>query len=193
GRDPDGARLLARLIVAFLPAAVVGLALDSTIKSHLFGPWPIVVAWAIGGAFLLWWQAPLGRTRLVDMTTRQATIIGAAQVLALWPGTSRSLTTIVAALAVGLTMAAAVEFSFLLGLATLTAATVLDLGKHGGEMVDRFGVATPLVGAVVAAVSAAVAVRWLVAYLRTRPLRIFGWYRLGAALVTVLLLATHQL
>jgi undecaprenyl-diphosphatase len=190
GRDDDGRRLLGRLVVAFLPAAVIGVALGDTIKAHLFGPWPVIAAWAVGGVFLLVWRARPGRTTLERFTWRMAAVVGAAQVLALWPGVSRSLTTIVGALAVGATMSAAVEFSFLLGLATLTAATALDLAKDGSQLVADYGWRTPLLGAVVAFVTAVVAVRWLVAYLRTRPLTIFGWYRLAAAAVTILLLLT---
>lgn len=190
GRDVDGRRLLIRIVIAFSPAVVVGFLLEDTIKENLFGPWPIVAAWAVGGVVLLVWRPNPGTRGLLDMTTRDALIIGLAQVLATWPGTSRSLMTIIAALAIGLSMAAAVEFSFLLGLLTLSAATVFDMSKHGGEVIDQFGVATPLIGVLVAAASAAVAVKWLVSYLRTRPLVIFGWYRLGIAAVTVLLIVT---
>lgn len=190
GRDLDGRRLLIRILIAFTPAAVVGFLLEDTIKANLFGPWPIIAAWAVGGVVLLVWRPNPGTRSLMDMTTRDALIIGLAQVLATWPGTSRSLMTIIAALAIGLSMAAAVEFSFLLGLLTLTAATVFDLSKNGGEVLDQFGLATPLLGVLVAAASAALAVKWLVSYLRSRPLVIFGWYRLGIAAATVLLIVT---
>jgi len=119
---------------------------------------------------------------------RGALLIGAAQSLALWPGVSRSLVTIVAAMAVGCELLAAVELSFLLGLATLSAATVLDLAKHGSTLLADYGWATPLLGGFVAFATALVAVRWLVAYLRSRPLTIFAWYRLGAAALTTALL-----
>jgi undecaprenyl-diphosphatase len=200
GRDEDGRRILIGAVIAIAPIAVVGAVFESKIKDALFGPGPVVVAWAVGGAVLLWltargwWRdadepsgpdAP-GRTRrspLEHITPRQAAIIGAAQVLALWPGTSRSLVTIVAGLAVGLTLAAAVEFSFLVGLATLTAATLVDGAKHGGDIVDVFGVANPVIGFVVAFVAAVVAVRWMVTYLQRHSLAVFGWYRLAAAAV----------
>lgn len=190
GRDADGRALLVRILVAFSPAALVGFLLEDTIKDRLFGPWPVVVAWAVGGAALLVWRPAPGTRGLLDMTMRGALVIGLAQMVAMWPGTSRSLVTIVAALAVGLSMAAAVEFSFLLGLLTLSAATVYDLGQNGGEVLDQFGLATPLLGVLVAGVSAGLAVKWLVSYLRTRPLTIFGWYRLGVAAATVVLLVT---
>ena len=189
GRDCGGRQLLARLIVAFIPAAATGLVFGDTIKEHLFGPWPIVAAWAVGGVFLLWWRPRRGETALELLTTRSAAIVGCAQILALWPGVSRSLVTITAALAIGLSMSAAVEFSFLLGLATLSAATVLDLAKDGDTLLSDYGWQTPLLGVIVAFVTATLAVRWMVGYLRSKPLTAFGWYRLLAAAVTVVLIA----
>jgi undecaprenyl-diphosphatase len=190
GRDQDGRDLLVRLIVAFVPAAVIGAALGSTIKDHLFGPWPVIAAWAAGGAFLLWWRPKHGAASIDSLTIRSAAIIGSAQVLALWPGVSRSLVTLVAALAIGLTMSAAVEFSFLLGLATLTAATILDLAKDGPALVRDYGWRAPILGTLVAFVTALGAVHWLIRYLKTRPLTIFGWYRLAIAALAVVLIAT---
>jgi undecaprenyl-diphosphatase len=189
GRDPVGRRVLGALLVAFVPAAVVGLALEGLIKDTLFGVGPVIAAWALGGVAILV-LAPRLRTRrgtrqLEAVTMRSAVTIGAAQVLALWPGTSRSLVTILAALALGYTMAAALEFSFLLGLMTLTAATGFEALKHGGDLVDTYGLADPLIGFVVAFVAALVAVRWLVAYLGRHDLELFGWYRIGIALIAL--------
>jgi undecaprenyl-diphosphatase len=203
GRDEDGRRILVGSVIAIAPIAVVGVAFESKIKDALFGPGPVIAAWAVGGVVLLvlsargYWREPAeagtgveghgaGRPRrspLELITPKQAAIIGAAQVLALWPGTSRSLVTIVAGLAVGLTLAAAVEFSFLVGLATLSAATLVDGAKHGNDIVDVFGVANPVIGFAVAFVSAVVAVRWMVTYLQRHSLAVFGWYRLAAAAV----------
>jgi undecaprenyl-diphosphatase len=190
GRSDEGRAVLISLVVAFVPAAVIGVVLESPIKDHLFGPWPIVAAWAVGGVFLLWWKPKQGSITITSIPVRSAAIIGVAQALALWPGVSRSLVTIVAALAIGCTMAAAVEFSFLLGLATLTAATILDLGKDGGTLYDDYGWRMPLLGVIVAFITALLAVRWFVGYLRTKPLTIFGWYRLAIAAITVVLIAT---
>ena len=190
GRDPDGRRLLVRLVVAFLPAAMIGVVLGDTIKEHLFGPWPVVAAWTVGGLFLLVWRPRYGQTDLESFTIRFAVIIGCAEVLALWPGVSRSLVTIAAAVAVGASMPAAVEFSFLLGLATLSAATGLDLAKDGPTLVRDYGLRAPLAGALVAFVTAMFAVRWLVTFLRDHPLSVFGWYRLAMAALTVLLIVT---
>jgi undecaprenyl-diphosphatase len=191
GRDDDGRRLLVRLLIAFVPAAAVGVIAGDTIKDHLFGPWPVIAAWLAGGVFLVWWNPRPGTLGLTSLTMRHAAIIGAAQILALWPGMSRSLVTIAAALAIGASMATAVEFSFLLGLATLSAATLYDLAKDGQTLLDDYGWRTPLLGAIVAFVTAVVAVRWLVALLRTHPLSIFGWYRIGIAIVVGVLVITN--
>jgi undecaprenyl-diphosphatase len=193
GRDAGGRTLLVRLACSFLPAAAIGVVLGDTIKDRLFGPGPVVAAWAVGGVFLLWWKPRHGTSGILELTVRHAVIIGLAQSLALWPGVSRSLITLVAALFVGLDMASAVEYSFLLGLATLSAATALDLMKDGGTLLDEYGWRTPLLGVLVAFVTAVVAVRWLVTYLRTRSLAVFGWYRLGIAAVALVLMLTNTI
>jgi undecaprenyl-diphosphatase len=113
-----------------------------------------------------------------------------AQILALWPGVSRSLVTILAAIFVGLSIRAAVEFSFLLGFVTLTMATLYEAATNGAELVDTFGLLDPFIGFVAAFVSAVIAIRWMVAYLERHDLSIFGWYRLVIAAITLVLLAT---
>jgi undecaprenyl-diphosphatase len=195
GRDDDGRRVFKAVVVAFIPAALVAVIFEQTIKDKLFGAGPIVVAWIVGGIAILV-LAPRLRALgergapLDSITTRQAAVIGLAQVVALWPGTSRSLVTILAALFVGLNIVAAVEFSFLLGFVTLAAATGYEALKHGGNLVDTYGILNPLIGFVVAFVSAAFAIKWLVAYLQRHDLSIFGWYRIAVAAVTLVLLAT---
>ena len=201
GRNADGRQLLRTLVIAFLPSALLGVAFDRAIEDALFGPWPIVVAWVAGGLVILalertGWipdrgvDAEVGHHRLAAITTRQALVIGLAQCAALWPGTSRSLATIVGALLVGVAMPAAVEFSFLLGFATLSAATGYKLVTDGGNLVDQFGLVDPLVGALFALVSAVLAIRWLITYLERHDLAIFAWYRFAVAGVAVALLGT---
>jgi undecaprenyl-diphosphatase len=128
-----------------------------------------------------------------SITTRDAMIIGGAQVFALWPGTSRSLVTILAALLLGLSMSAAVEFSFLLGFVTLGAATAYEMLSSGKTMIDTFGIAVPLIGLVVAFAFAALSIRWMVDYLSRHDLSIFGWYRIGVALLVLGLLAVNAI
>ena len=123
GRDPEGRRIAIATFIAFIPAAIVGVVLEKAIRDQLFGVWPIIVAWAVGGVVILLFARALHErgeqsgAPLESITVRAAVIIGAAQVIALWPGTSRSMVTILAALVVGYSVGAAVEFSFLLGLA----------------------------------------------------------------------------
>ena len=196
GRSAEGRRLLIAVLAAFLPAALLGVALGDVIKDRLFGPGPVAAAWIVGGLALVLFAErlrPAAGRALEELGPRDALIIGVAQAAALWPGVSRSLVTIVAAVLVGLSLPAAVEFSFVLGLATLSAATLYELAKGGGDVVDAYGWATPLLGMVVAFASALVAVRWLLSFLTSHDLRPFGWYRLAIGAVTVGLMATGTL
>jgi undecaprenyl-diphosphatase len=196
GRDPEGRRLLIALLVASLPAAITGLLLEDVIKANLFGIAPVIVAWFLGGIAILVVArrrrdvSPDAGRLLDTLRWRGALIIGLAQILALWPGTSRSLVTILAGTAIGLAVPAAVEFSFLLGFIVLGGATAYETLSSGAEMVAAYGYVTPLVGLVVAFVASVVAMRWMVAYLNRRGLGIFGWYRIAIAVVAGALLAT---
>lgn len=198
GRSDDGRRVLIGVVIAFVPAALVGVVFESAIKDVLFGVGPVLVAWVVGGILILVLTrmgvlAPREGRVLEQLTPRHALVIGAAQVIALWPGTSRSLVTIVAALLLGYSMAAAVEFSFLLGFLTLGAATGYQVLKDGQEMVDAFGLLTPIVGLVAAFFGAAVSIKWMVGYLERHDLSIFGWYRLFIAAVVGLALVTNMI
>lgn len=198
GRSDDGRTVLTALIVAFVPAAVIGFLAGDSIKEHLLEPWPVVAAWVAGGVLILVFTRYQDRLTvhteaLARMTMGQAAVIGLVQVAALWPGVSRSLVTILAALAVGLSMGAAVEFSFLLGFVTLSAATVYELGSNGGEVIDTFGIATPLLGIVVAGIAAWASVRFMVSWLQSRGLAIFGWYRIAVGVLTAGLIVNGTL
>jgi undecaprenyl-diphosphatase len=217
--DEAGLRLGLCLAVAFLPAAVIGLLLDDLIEDVLFGVWPIVASWFVGGVVILLvahrqrrrMKATTASTDASDggaraglsvdsLSFRLALLIGLAQCVAMWPGTSRSLMTIVAGLLAGLSMAAALEFSFLLGVVTLLAATIykallskMNLTLDGEEprrlvtvlaMAHLYGWGPMLVGLAAAAGSAWLAVKGMVAYLSRHGLELFGWYRIAAAAVT---------
>lgn len=196
GRDPDGRALLVNVAVAFVPAAALGLAFDKRIEHTLFGPWPIVAAWLVGGVVILLvgkrFAAGSGRA-LEMLSLRGAFLIGLAQAIALWPGSSRSLVTILGGLFVGLSMAAAVEFSFLLGLVTLGAATAYKAIGHGSEMLAAYGVLPVAVGFLAACISAALSVRWLVGWLSHHGLGLFAWWRIAIGLGVAGLLLTHVL
>ena len=198
GRSAEGRKLVIVVAIAFVPAAIVGVIGDKVIKDVLFGAWPVVVAWFVGGAAVIGLSragrlAPEGGRGLDSITTRDAAIIGMAQVLSLWPGTSRSLVTIVAALLLGISMGAAVEFSFLLGFVTLSAATAYEMLSSGKTMLDSFGVGVPLLGLAVAFVAAFFSIRWMVTYLNRHDLSVFGWYRIAIAGVVLVLVATNAI
>lgn len=203
GRSEQGRHLLIVLLVSFAPAAVLGFLFDSAIESALFSSWPIVGAWVVGGFLILFLERSGWISRpdpadpatganpvaagdattqmsdpLMGITVKQAALIGLIQCLAMWPGTSRSLAAILGALLVGVTMSAAVEFSFLLGFVTLTAASGYALLKDGGNLVDQYGVVNPLIGLFFAFVAAVAAIKWMISYLQRRDLSIFGWYRI---------------
>ena len=192
GRNPEGLRMVGCLLVAFLPAAVLGGLFDDAIERVLFGVWPIVIAWVVGGVVILtlsrWVEARRTGRSLQELAYGQAFVIGLIQCLAMWPGTSRSLVTILGGLWIGLSLPAAVEFAFLLGLVTLSAATGYTALKHGGVMLESFGPAVLVVGFVTAWVSAAVAVKWMVAWLNRRGLTVFAWWRFAAAAIAAALL-----
>jgi undecaprenyl-diphosphatase len=196
GKDPDGRRLLINVVAGFIPAAVLGLMFNKAIKSYLFGPWPVVIAWFVGGLAILAVsrrnRSARGERRpvkpLEELTWQMALIIGVAQCIAMWPGVSRSLVTIVGGLLVGMSMAAAVEYSFLLGVVTLGAATAYDALKHGRLMLQTFDHAALVIGVVFAFIAAVISVKWMVTYLNRHGLEIFGYYRVFLALATSALL-----
>jgi undecaprenyl-diphosphatase len=189
GRDTAGLRLAGGLLVAFLPAAVVGLAGHRWITEHLFNPMSVIAALAVGGVLMIivehyFWRRRKDVQRVTDVAQTQywqALVIGLAQVLAMWPGTSRSMITILAALVVGLDMLAAAEFSFLLALPTLGAATVYEGAKSWDVLAQSAGVDGLLIGLVVSGVVAAVAVKAFVKWLTGHGLLPFGIYRLALA------------
>jgi len=193
GRDPAGFRLGVNVVAAFLPAAVIGLLLEKPIKRYLFGGdefgmWPVVAAWFVGGLAILvvsWSRKAGPRTgfEIESLTWRLALVVGLAQCVAMWPGVSRSLVTIVGGVLVGLSLPAAVEFSFLLGVVTLGAATAYDALKHGREMLESYGPLTLALGFLAAWGSAVLAIKWMVGYLKSHGMQIFGYYRIVLAVV----------
>jgi undecaprenyl-diphosphatase len=193
-RHRAGQRLLFNTMVAFMPAAVIGLLFDDMIELYLFGLWPIVGAWFVGGAAILAiaWAGkekfPPSGNDLEHLHRKQALLIGLIQCLAMWPGVSRSLVTIVGGVIVGLSLPAAVEFSFLLGVVTLGAATAYKSLQFGPEMIHAYGWTNLMIGFFAALFSAVAAVKWMVAYLNKHGLSVFGYYRVALALAVGALL-----
>lgn len=210
GKDRAGLQLARNLIVAFLPAAVLGVLLKEIIERHLFYPGPVMAALFIGGVVMIVigrWQRRFFHvpttpeemerdahafTDIEHLTWRRALVIGLLQCLAMWPGTSRSMVTIVGGMLVGMRPRHAAEFSFLLGLPTLGGACVYSAYKNfsheGPNMVDTLGLTALVIGVTVATISAAIAVKWLVSFLTRHGLAVFGWYRIALCVVLGLLI-----
>lgn len=199
GRDAAGRRLSVSVLIAFFPAALAGVLFDHSIESHLFGLWPVIGAWFVGGVAIIVVAVrrrgllPPGGYDIERLGARGAFAIGLCQCLALWPGTSRSLVTIVGGVLVGMNLAAALEFSFLLGLVTLFAATAYKGVSHGPSMLADFGWGNVIVGFTAAFAAAWISVRWMVEYLQRRGLELFGYWRIAIALIAAALVLTGKL
>lgn len=210
GKDKAGLRLAINLLIAFLPAAILGVLLDDWISSKLFSPGPVIAALVVGGVYMIaldiWRKkkfppvaadTPQPGLDINDLTPAKALFIGLMQCIAMWPGTSRSMMTITGGVMAGLRPARAAEFSFLLGLPTLGGACCYKLLKNLKEASDtgtpnlfeKLGWTPVILGMLVAAISAALAVKWLVGFLNKHGLTPFGIYRilLGALLGALVL------
>lgn len=186
--DPQARRFAINIVVAFVPAALLGLAFGTFIKAHLFKPVPVALAFIIGGLIILWVER---RTRVAvvesvdDMNWKDALKVGCAQAFALIPGTSRSGATIIGGMLFGLSRRAATEFSFFLAVPTLMAAGAYDLVKHRALFsADDLGMFA--VGGITAFVSAFLCVRWLLRYIATHDFTVFAWYRIVFGVIVLL-------
>ena len=168
------------LAVAFVPAAVFGLAFGSLIKEHLFRPVPVASAFIVGALVILWVDRG-GRPVRVEstqaMTWLDALKVGIAQCFALIPGTSRSGATIIGGMLFGLSRKAATEFSFFLAVPTLVAAGAYDTWKNRA-LLKASDLPMFAVGLAVSFVSAFLVIRWLIRYVATHDFRPFAWYRI---------------
>ena len=185
--DPLARRFILNLAIAFMPAAVLGLAFGGLIKAHLFHAVPVAIAFIVGGIVILWVERRprVPRVESVDdMTWLDALKVGFAQAFALIPGTSRSGATIIGGMLFGLSRRAATEFSFFLAVPTLVAAGAYDLYKHRA-LLSAADVPVFSVGLVVAFISAFVCVRWLIRYIATHDFKVFAWYRIAFGAVVL--------
>ncbi|MDK9699134.1 MAG: undecaprenyl-diphosphate phosphatase [bacterium] len=190
-RNDSGRKLLINLFVSFFPAAAVGLLFDDMIESYLFNPAAIAGALVVGGVLMIWLERRQRKTNgtggleIDAMTWRMALIVGIAQIFSMWPGTSRSMATILGAMIAGLSLPAAAEYSFLLALPTLGAASLYKLAKEASAIFDFASPGVFTVGMVVSAVVAALAVKGFIQFLARGGLAPFGYYRiiLGVAVL----------
>jgi undecaprenyl-diphosphatase len=185
----EAQRFAINLAIAFLPLAVLGLLFQKTIKAVLFKPFPVAMAFIVGGIVIVWAERRKHVVRFdsVDqLGPLDALKLGFAQALALVPGTSRSGATIIGGLLFGLSRRAATEFSFFLAIPTMTAATAYQVYKERALFVaDDLGMFA--VGFVAAFISAFFCVRWLLRYISSHDFIPFAWYRIAFG---ILILAT---
>jgi undecaprenyl-diphosphatase len=181
--DAESQRFALNVIIAFLPAAILGLAFGKYVKAYFFKPIPVAIAFIVGGLIILWVEKrPAARLTariqsMEAMSPVDALKLGLAQALALIPGTSRSGATIIGGMLFGLSRKAATEFSFFLAMPTLIGAGAYDTYKNRALL----SVADwPLfaVGTVVSFLSALVCVHWLIRFVATRDFTPFAWYRI---------------
>lgn len=198
-RDPASLRLFGALGVAFVPAALTGLVLGKTIKRLLFGPIPVAAALFVGGVVMILVERFRRAHRVPEasadgegaqdgveqVTIRRALIIGIGQCFALWPGMSRSMSTIVAGQVAGLSTPTAAEFSFLLSVPTLGAATLYEIYKSGEHLAQGVGVPQMAAGLLVSFLVAWAVIAGFVRYLGKRGLAPFGYYRIALAVVVL--------
>lgn len=180
-KDPAALRFAANVLIAFLPAAVLGFLFLHAIKAHLFNGITVALALVVGGVVILWAERRQHTIRVQsvdDMQPMDALKVGLAQCLALVPGTSRSGATIIGGLLFGLSRKAAAEFSFFLAIPVMFAATLLDVVKNR----DAFA-ATDMpifaTGFVVSFISALLVIRALMKFISKHDFTVFAWYRIG--------------
>jgi len=185
--DRAAQRFVLNLLIAFTPAAVLGLAFGKLIKTYLFHAVPVAVAFIVGAVIILWVERRK-RTAVIEnvdqMTWKDALKVGIAQAFALIPGTSRSGATIIGGMLFGLSRRAATEFSFFLAVPTLVAAGAYDFWKNRA-LFDSGDVGIFALGSAAAFVSAFLCIRWLLRYIAAHDFTPFAWYRIafGAAVL----------
>ncbi|WP_206951436.1 undecaprenyl-diphosphate phosphatase [Trinickia acidisoli] len=192
--DATQRRFALNVVIATIPAAVLGLCFEAAIKEALFAPVPVALALVAGGIVILWVQArerrqggASGRIRTIDeLRPLDALKVGCAQCCALIPGVSRSGSTIIGAMLLGVERRVATEFSFFLAIPVIVGATLYELVKHrGAAFVDMADILTA--GTFAAFVSAFVCVRWLLRYLATHDFTAFAWYRIAFGMVVLVI------
>ena len=186
-RDRQARQFVINLVIAFMPAAVLGLAFGSYIKAALFKPVPVAIAFIVGGLVILWAERREHRITVEsvdEMRWTDALKVGCAQAFALIPGASRSGATIIGGLLFGLSRRAATEFSFFLAVPTLIAAGAYDFYKNRA-LFDAGDIGVFTVGTVASFASAFLCVRWLLRYIASHDFTVFAWYRIAFGIVVL--------
>src|SRR5215510_5485865 len=186
--DLGAKRFVTNLVIAFAPAAFLGLLFGSLIKAYLFRPVPVAIAFILGGFIILLverWKHHIRVENVDDMTWVDALKVGCAQCLALIPGTSRSGATIIGGLLFGLSRKAATEFSFFLAVPTLVSAGLYQLFKERA-LLSATDWSWFAAGSVAAFISAFLCVRWLLKYISSHDFTAFAWYRIAFGVAVVI-------
>lgn len=192
GKSKRGRRLMANLMIAFLPAAVLGLLLDKHIEYYLGNNLNAICGALILGALVMLWVERRRKLncgnhkngsslKIESLTLKKAFYIGCLQCLAMWPGTSRSMATITGGYLVGLQPAAAAKFSFLLGLITLSAASGYKILTDGPFLLSGLELGPIISGILIAFMTSLIAVKWFVTYITNHGMALFAWYRIFLA------------
>lgn len=195
GSEVKAQRFALNVVVGFLPAVVLGLAFGKAIKAHLFTPTVVATTFILGGLIILWAEkratnaGPARVATVDDMSPMDAIKVGLLQCLALVPGTSRSGSSIIGGMLLGLSRQAATEFSFFLGIPTLIGAGVYSLFK-ARSLLSMADLPLFFIGLVMAFVSAWICVRWLLRYVSTHNFNAFAWYRIAFGIL--ILVSAHQ-
>lgn len=191
-REAEAQRFTANLLVAFLPAVILGVSFADLIHQYLFNPITVAAALIVGGVIMLWAERRehvIHAESVDDMTWKDALKVGVAQCLAMIPGTSRSGATIIGGLLFGLSRKAATEFSFFLAMPTMVGAAVYSGYKYR-ELFLPADLPVFAIGFVTSFIFAMIAVRALLKFIGSHSYAVFAWYRIGFGL---LILATWQL
>jgi undecaprenyl-diphosphatase len=189
--NANSRRLVTNIIVGFLPAAVIGFAIHKAITKYLFNGPVVAGAFIVGALIILWVESRKKRTvrihHIDELTTLDALKVGFCQCFGMIPGTSRSGSTIIGGLLVGLSRPVATEFSFFLAIPTLIGASVLEVFKVRHELAGNLHEYLPMfaVGFVVSFLAAWVCVRWLLRYVSTHTFIPFAWYRIAFGIVVL--------
>ena len=194
--DPVAQRFAANVVIAFLPAAVIGVLFASRIKAYLFKPVPVALAFIIGGLIIFWveYRHRMQRIRprvfdIDDLSAMDALKLGLAQACSLIPGTSRSGATIIGGMLFGLSRKAATEFSFFLAIPTLIGAGVYDTFKYR-SILSAADIPLFAVGLATAFFSALVCVHWLIRFVASHSFVAFAWYRIVFGVIVLLTAVT---
>jgi undecaprenyl-diphosphatase len=185
--DAGARRFVLNLLVAFMPAAVLGLLFHGHIKDYLFNPITVAMALITGGLLILWVESMHRSVRVAevdDMGWREALLIGLAQCVSLIPGTSRAGATIIGGLLTGLSRKAATEFSFFLAIPVMFAATGLDLYKNY-HLLHAHDLPVFATGFVMAFISALLVTKGLLRYIAHHTFNAFAWYRLVLGVIVL--------